>query len=340
MTRYIRTREACRRLCQRFEVDVIRQRLILCVDLQNCLAPAPVGRSDVNLPVEPTGSEKRRVEDVLAVGCGDDNDAGVAAEAVHFDQQLVERLLAFVVSAAQTCAAATTDGVNFVNEDDRGSDLLCLLKQISDAACADADIQLDKVGAGDGQERYAGFSCNSARQKRFAGTRRTDEQHALRNFRAQAAVAFGIAQKIDNLRQFLFFLVRAGNVLERDGLRRRNAEAGVCLCEVCHTVRSAVGAARQEKEQGNQHNAADDIRRRRAVPRLGNRQIVVAFERAVGILIGNQRVQILAELLGIADFCGDGRGSIPIIAADLHGKIAAFQCERSDLFIAEQVEDI
>ena len=90
----------------------------------------------------------------------------------------------------------------------------------------------------------------------------------------------------------------------------------------------------------NQHNAADDIRRRRAVPRLGNRQIVVAFERAVGILIGNQRVQILAELLGIADFCGDGRGSIPIIAADLHGKIAAFQCERSDLFIAEQVEDI
>ena len=52
------------------------------------------------------------------VGGGDQNDAGPLAEAVHLDQQLVERLFTLVMSTAETCTTLTADGVDLVDEDD------------------------------------------------------------------------------------------------------------------------------------------------------------------------------------------------------------------------------
>ena len=124
----VRAREACRRLGKRFEVHVVSQRLILRVHLQDGFAPAPVGGSHINLPVKAAGTQERRVEDVLAVCCRNDDHARVAAEAVHFDQQLVERLLALVVASAETRAASAADCVNFIDEDDRGGYLFRLLE--------------------------------------------------------------------------------------------------------------------------------------------------------------------------------------------------------------------
>ena len=47
-----------------------------------------------------TSAAKRGVEDVVAVGRRDDEDAGIGFEAIHFDEQLVQGLLAFIVAAA------------------------------------------------------------------------------------------------------------------------------------------------------------------------------------------------------------------------------------------------
>ena len=54
-----------------------------------------------------------------AVGRGDDDDALVRREAVHLDEQLIERLLALFV-AERVAAAAAADGVELVDEDDAG----------------------------------------------------------------------------------------------------------------------------------------------------------------------------------------------------------------------------
>ena len=54
-------------------------------------------------------------------------------EAVHLDEQLVERLLALVVTAAEPGAAVTADGVDLVDEDDRGRRGLRLLEEVADA---------------------------------------------------------------------------------------------------------------------------------------------------------------------------------------------------------------
>src|SRR5205807_409243 len=82
----------------------------------------------------------------------------VRFEAVHLDEQLIQRLLALVVSAAEAGAAMASDGVNLVDEDDAGGVLLALLEQVAHARCADADEHLDEVGSADREERHIRFA--------------------------------------------------------------------------------------------------------------------------------------------------------------------------------------
>ena len=53
----------------------------------------------------------------------------VRLEAVHLDEQLIERLLALVVSAAEAGAAVTSNRVNLVDEDDARRVLLACSKR-------------------------------------------------------------------------------------------------------------------------------------------------------------------------------------------------------------------
>src|SRR4051794_25600061 len=76
-------------------------------------------------------AQQRGVEDVRPVRGGDQDDVVLHLEAVHLDEQLVERLLALVVTAAQASAAVAPDGVDLVHEDDAGRVLLGLLEQVA-----------------------------------------------------------------------------------------------------------------------------------------------------------------------------------------------------------------
>src|SRR5690606_18838471 len=102
----------------RVQVDIGRQWLAARMYLQDRLAAAAVGPVDDDLAVETTGAQQGWVEDVGPVGGGDDNDVGFAVEAVHLDQNLVERLLALVIAAAQPCTAMSPHGIDLVDEDD------------------------------------------------------------------------------------------------------------------------------------------------------------------------------------------------------------------------------
>src|SRR4029453_16915385 len=103
-----------------------------------------------------TRAQQRWIEDVGPVGRGDDDHAVVGLEAVHLDEQLVERLLALVVTAPAGGTAMAADRVDLVDEDDARRVLLALLEQVADAAGADADEHLDEVRAADREERHAG----------------------------------------------------------------------------------------------------------------------------------------------------------------------------------------
>ena len=247
--RQVGAREAGRLAGQLGEVDGLRDRLAARVDAQDLLAAGPVGAVDDDLAVEAAGAQQGRVEDVGPVGGRDQDDVVLRLEPVHLDEELVERLLALVVTAAHAGAAVAADGVDLVHEDDARRVLLGLLEQVADAARADADEHLDEVGAGDREERHARLAGDGAREQRLAGAGRAEQQHALRDARAERLVLLGVLEEVLDLVELLDRLVGAGDVLERD-LRRVDGHAlGATLAEAHHLRASALHLVHQEQPE-------------------------------------------------------------------------------------------
>jgi hypothetical protein len=68
---------------------------------------------------------------------------GSSALTVHFDEELVERVLSFVVVAG--FGASPSDSVDLVDEDDAGCILPGRSKEIANARGADADEHFNEV---------------------------------------------------------------------------------------------------------------------------------------------------------------------------------------------------
>ena len=158
-----------------------------------------VGTVDDDLSVEAARAEERRVEHVRPVRRGEKDDALVRLEPVHLDEKLVQRLLALVVSAAETGASHPTDGVHLVDEDDARGVGLALLEEVTNAGGADADEHLDEVGPADRQERDLGLAGYRAGEKRLARAGRSHEERALRDLAAEPLELVRLAQELDDL---------------------------------------------------------------------------------------------------------------------------------------------
>src|SRR5699024_5044521 len=134
------------------QVDVLGHRLALGVDLEDRLPPPQVGGLDGDLAVETPRTQQRGVEDVGAVGRGDHDDVRRRVEPVHLHEHLVERLLAFVVPAAQACSTVAPDGVDLVDGDDRRGIGFGLFEQVTDPGGTPPDEHFHEVRTGDGVE--------------------------------------------------------------------------------------------------------------------------------------------------------------------------------------------
>ena len=266
------------------------------MDAQDRFAALHVGTAHHHAAVETAGPEQRRIEHVGAVGGGHQDHAFVRFEAVHLHQQLIQRLLALVVSAAETGAAMTADRVDFIDEDDAGSILLALLEQVAHAAGADADEHLHEVRTGDREERHAGFAGDGAGQQRLAGSGRPDQQHALGNAAAQLLELLRLAQELDDLLQLFLGLFHAGDVLERDLLLLRGVQAGAALAEAERLVSAALHLAHHEDPEGQQHDEGRGVQQDRN-PAAGRG----VFDVGVDLLVVQQIVQwgIVGRHLGV-----------------------------------------
>ena len=199
------------------------------VDAQNVQPPLEVGPVDQDLAVEPSGPQERGVEDLGAIGRGEDDDAGSAVEPVHLDQELVQRLLAFVVPAERN-GAALADGVQLVDEHEARCLLAGLLEEVADPSCADADEHLHEVRPADSEERDLGLTGDGPGQERLAGPRRTDEEDALGDPAADGFVLLRVPEEVHHLDELRLGLVNAGDVPERD--------AGVAFGDELRPVRA------------------------------------------------------------------------------------------------------
>ena len=226
------------------------------MDSQDCLAASEIRIADRDLPIESSRTEERWVEDVGPVGCGDDDDPRVRLEAVHFDQQLIERLLAFFV-AERTAAAASTDGVELVDEDDARRVAARILEEAPHAGRAHAGIHLDEVRTTGEQERDARLSGDRARQERFTRARGSDEEDALGDPSADRHKATRLTQEIDDFFDFVFGLVDTRDVFERD-----DAIALLGDTRAARDGRNAPGRGPIDREREEREKRGD--RRRRA----------------------------------------------------------------------------
>ena len=210
------------------------------------LRPEPVGPVDDDLAVEAARAQQRRVEDVRPVGGGDQDDVVLHLEPVHLDEQLVQRLLALVVTAAEAGAAVAPDGVDLVHEDDARAVLLGLLEQVPHARGADADEHLDEVRAGDREERHAGLAGDRAREQRLAGAGRPVQEHALGDSRAQRLEFLGVLEELLDLVELLNGFVDPRDVPERDLGRVDRHPLGARLAERHHLRAAALDLVHQE----------------------------------------------------------------------------------------------
>ena len=183
------------------------------------------------MAVEAAGTEERRIEDVGPVGRGEDDDALVGVEAVHLDEDLVERLLALVVAAAEAGAAVPPHGVDLVDEDDAGRVLLGLLEHVADARGAHAHEHLDEVRARDREERHVRLARDRPGQEGLARAGRADEEDALGDLPAEPLELLGILEELDDLLELDLRFLDARDVLEGHLLLRRGQELGAGLPE-------------------------------------------------------------------------------------------------------------
>ena len=170
----------------RLEIDIVRQRHVAHVDLENCQAPLVIRPIHRDVAIESARAQQGRIEHVGPIRGGQHDDRLGRAEAVHLAEDLVESLLAFIVAAAEAGAANAADGVDFIDEQNRRRGILGRFEHVADAARADAHEHLNEFGAADRKERHARFAGHRAGQQRFAGARRAHQQHALGNAAAQA----------------------------------------------------------------------------------------------------------------------------------------------------------
>ena len=213
------------------QIHVLGQRNLFRMDLQDAEPAVDIGPRDHHAPVEPSGTKQRRVQDVGAVRRRHQNDALIGLEPVHLDQQLVQRLLALIVPAAQSRSPMTAHRVDFIDENDAGSVLLALIEEVAHAAGAHADKHFHEIRAADGEKGDVGFPGDGARQKGLAGSGRAHQQDAFGNAPAQFLKSLRISQKFDDFLQLLLGFIHSGDVLEGDFLLLRRKQASTALAE-------------------------------------------------------------------------------------------------------------
>ena len=207
--------------------------------LQDRLAAGDVGRRDEDLAVEAARAQQRRVELLEQVRGGDHDEVAGRAEAVHLDQQLVERLLALGVVVR---AALAADGVDLVDEDDRRA-VLARLANRRRMRAAPRPANISTNAAADWEKNCAPDSCATALASSVLPVPGGPcSRMPFGHLRAELREALRVAQELDDLLQLGLRLVGAGDVVPAD---RRPWTSGLISCGL---VRGISFSVRQMKK--------------------------------------------------------------------------------------------
>ena len=235
---------------------------------QDSFTALKVGQLHRHPAVKPAGTGQGGVKGFRAVGGGEDDDTGVTFKAVHFREQLVQRLLPLVIAAHDARVPLLADGVDLVDEHDAGGFFLRLLEQVAHLARAHAHEHFHKFGAADGEERDVRLTGDGLCQHGLAGTRRAYQQDALGHGSADLPVLVRIVEIVHDLLQAFLRLVHALHVVKFDAVGGLDINTGVGAAAVEHQRIGAAGSVHQlfghKLPQSNEQDNGQDPRQQEA----------------------------------------------------------------------------
>ena len=138
---------------------------------------------ELDLSVDTTRPDERRVERFDLVRGHDDLDVTARVEAVQLIEQFQHGALDLALSARCRIVTLRADCINLVDENDRRGHLLCRSEQLSHELRTVSEVLLDQLAADDSKEGCGCLICHSLREQSLARTRdaiQNDACEALR----------------------------------------------------------------------------------------------------------------------------------------------------------------
>ena len=210
-----------------------------------------IGTGNDHAAVKAAGTEQGRIQNVGPVRCGNQDHAFVGFEAVHFNKQLVECLLALIMSTAETRAAMAPHRVDFIYKDDARGVFLALFEQVANPRCADTDEHFHEIRSADREKRDVGFAGDCPCQKRFSGSRGANQQDAFGNASAKLLEFLWLFQEIDDFLQLLLGLFYTRNIFKCDLLLMRRQQPRPAFAERKRLVAAALHLAHEENPESD-----------------------------------------------------------------------------------------
>src|SRR2546423_7398058 len=159
---------------QAFKTDFLVQGSVPGMHSEYSLAAGPVGKRDGDVAVKTTRTQQRFIKDIDPVGSSQHHNSLACIEPIKFDQQLVERLVTFII-ANQAHGTLATHSIDFIDEYDTGGRLARLVEEVTHAAGSNADKHFNEFRSAHTEERYARFARHCLRQQRLTCSGRTNQ---------------------------------------------------------------------------------------------------------------------------------------------------------------------
>lgn len=129
-------------------------------------------RGELDLAIQTTGTQQRRIQSVRTVCRHDDLDVGSLVETVHLVEQLQQNTLDFTIGTSLGIETLGGDGVNLIDENNGWRVLAGHTEDVADHARAFTKVLLHKLGAHDADEAGCRRVGDGLDQHGLAGTGR------------------------------------------------------------------------------------------------------------------------------------------------------------------------
>ena len=275
---------------------------ILQMYLKDSFASFQVGQLHDDTAVETSRTQQCLVQALRPVGSSEDHHAFCGIKAIHLGEQLVERLLTFVV--AHGLVTTLADGVDLINEDDTRGFLRGLTKQITHLGGTHTDKHLYELGTGNREEGHVSLTGHSTCDQRLTRSRRADEQRTLRQAGTQRCILPRIVQEVDEFLECLLGLVLPGDI----GEARLHVTLSIDFCTgVPQREKAAVGALHHLIGTRTPDPIEDQTRQDPPKEEVDNGGILLwqlLSENDVSALGRTLRLEQTLDKLWIVDLCG------------------------------------